>query len=430
MGISKKASAGRNQGTNLAKRDKRTPAVAELRGQTEASLRKGSSGRQLEPVAVSPEETRRTLGELRAQQVELEAQNEELRRAQRELIAERSRYFELYDLAPMGHLTLDENGLILETNLSAATLLGRGRDELARQPMSRFVVSEDRELYRRQLGRSGEAQLFDLRLQCRNGTRFWAHLKLVFVQKEGGLPLYRVVMSDITERKRAEDSARQAHDQLRQLTIRINAMHEAESHLLSRELHDEFGQMLTGLKLDLAWLASELGEENRELKQKIASSIALVEASVRSVRSIAARLRPRILDELGLVPAIEWVVQDFRERSGIDAEVVSNTRARMLSPEQATAVFRIVQESLTNALRHAHAQRIDLSLHATRSRLTLEVRDDGKGIGENAQSSYESIGLLGMRERALAVGGELTLEGVLGKGTVVRLRLPLAQGSA
>ena len=237
-------------------------------------------------------------------------------------------------------------------------------------------------------------------------------------------------MSDITERKRAEDSARQAHDQLRQLTIRINAMHEAESHLLSRELHDEFGQMLTGLKLDLAWLASELGEENRELKQKIASSIALVEASVRSVRSIAARLRPRILDELGLVPAIEWVVQDFRERSGIDAEVVSNTRARMLSPEQATAVFRIVQESLTNALRHAHAQRIDLSLHATRSRLTLEVRDDGKGIGENAQSSYESIGLLGMRERALAVGGELTLEGVLGKGTVVRLRLPLAQGSA
>jgi two-component system sensor kinase len=142
------------------------------------------------------------------------------------------------------------------------------------------------------------------------------------------------------------------------------------------------------------------------------------------VRNIAARLRPRILDDLGLVPAIEWLVRDFRERSGIDAAVVSNTRARSLTPAQATAVFRIVQESLTNIVRHANATSVDVDLDAQREWLTVEIRDNGKGVREDAKTSYDSIGLLGMRERALAVGGELELESVLGRGTVVTLRLP------
>ncbi len=271
---------------------------------------------------------------------------------------------------------------------------------------------------------------FELEYRCDSPTEErWFVGRVTRFPGEGATRIV-VAHEDITERKRAENLIRQAHKAMRQLTTRINALHEAESHLLSRELHDEFGQMLTSLKMDLTWLASELGEERQELKEKVASSVALVEASVHSVRSIAARLRPRILDELGLMPAIEWAVRDFRERSGVDTEVVSNTQARALAPEQATAVFRIVQESLTNALRHARAKRVDISLDADAGWLTLEIRDDGMGMSEGATTSYESIGLLGMRERALAAGGELALESVFGKGTIVSLRLPLKEGEA
>jgi signal transduction histidine kinase len=231
-------------------------------------------------------------------------------------------------------------------------------------------------------------------------------------------------------RVRAEDSAREANEQLRQLAIRLNNLHETESGLLSRELHDEFGQMLARLKMDLVWIASRLDAGSVELQNKVASTLALVDSSVQSVHSIAARLRPRILDDLGLLPAVEWLVQDFRERYGINAALVSNTQARTLKPEQATAVFRIVQEALINIARHADAKRIDVSLYAQDGWLTLEVRDNGRGVSEDEKISHESIGLLGMRERASAAGGELTLRGVAGRGTVVTLRLPLAEDKA
>ncbi len=229
----------------------------------------------------------------------------------------------------------------------------------------------------------------------------------------------------IVSQRRAEGMLHAAHDQLRQLATRLNKKYEMESGLLSRELHDEFGQMLTGLKMDLALIASRLDEGSPELKQRVASSLALVDESMSSVQSIAARLRPRILDELGLLSALDWLVQDFRARSGIDTDFIANAEVDALLPEEATAVFRIVQESLSNIARHAHAKCIDVSLERQDDWLAVEIRDDGKGLHGDEETSYESIGLLGMRERALAVGGELSLTSVPGKGTLVSLRVPL-----
>ena len=262
----------------------------------------------------------------------------------------------------------------------------------------------------------------------KNGDLYWEQAAISGLKDESGkIGHYIAVKEDITERRRAEDSARQAHEQLRLLAMRLNRRHEDESNLLSRELHDEFGQMLTSVKMDLSWLASRLDGGSPELKQKVASSLALVDASVKSVRSIAARLRPRILDELGLLSAIDWLVQDFRERSGIDSEFLADApQVGTLSTERATAVFRIAQEALSNIARHADAKCIDVSLHGEEDWLTLEVRDDGKGVLEDETESYESIGLLGMRERALAAGGKLMFYSVPGRGTVVTLRLPLA----
>ena len=231
----------------------------------------------------------------------------------------------------------------------------------------------------------------------------------------------------IVSQRRAEGMLHAAHDQLRQLATRLNKKYEMESGLLSRELHDEFGQMLTGLKMDLALIASRLDEGSPELKQRVASSLALVDESMSSVQSIAARLRPRILDELGLLSALDWLVQDFRARSGIDTDFIANAQVDALLPEEATVVFRIVQESLSNIARHAHAKCIDVSLERQDDWLAVEIRDDGKGLHGDEETSYESIGLLGMRERALAVGGSLSLTSVLGKGTLVSLRVPLTK---
>ena len=310
-------------------------------------------------------------------------------------------------------------------------MLGYGSEEfsLSAKQWSEMVHPDDLAHTNIQLAEhlGGGSPLFSVeqRLLTKSGEWIWVLARGKVNEFIDGRPGRMTgTHTDITERKQAEASARLAHEQLRQLAKRLDAVHEAESSLLSRELHDEFGQMLTSLKMDLAWLASQLGEGNRELKEKVASSVALVEASVKSVRSIAARLRPRILDELGLVPAIEWLVRDFRERSGIDAAVVSNTRAGALTPEQATAVFRIVQESLTNIARHADATCVDVGLDAQNGWLTAEVRDDGRGLREGARPNHESIGLLGMRERALAAGGELVLQSVPGRGTIVTVRLP------
>ena len=265
----------------------------------------------------------------------------------------------------------------------------------------------------------------------KSGELFWEYAAISGLKNERGeVAHFIAVKEDISERKRAEDSARLANQQLRQLATQLNRMHEAESGLLSRELHDEFGQMLTSIKMDLSWLASRLGEAHPDLKRKVDASLGLVDASVKSVRSIAARLRPRILDELGLLSAIDWLVQDFRERSGIDSAFVADAKVGTLSPERSTAVFRIVQEALSNIARHANAKCIDVSLHEEDGWLTLEVRDDGKGVTEDEKTGYESIGLLGMRERALAAGGTLVFDSVLGRGTVVTLRLPIAESLA
>jgi signal transduction histidine kinase len=231
----------------------------------------------------------------------------------------------------------------------------------------------------------------------------------------------------LVSQRRAENMLHAAHDQMRQLAIRLNKKYEMESNLLSRELHDELGQMLTGLKMDLSLIASRLDEGSPELKQRVASSLALVDESMSSVQSIAARLRPRILDELGLLSALDWLVQDFRERSGIDTDFIVNAHVDTLLPEEATAVFRIVQESLSNIARHAEAKFIDVSLELQDDWLAVEIRDDGKGLHREQETNYDSIGLLGMRERALAVGGKLSVTSVSGKGTLVSLRLPLAK---
>lgn len=227
------------------------------------------------------------------------------------------------------------------------------------------------------------------------------------------------------ERERAEEKLRSSHEQLRALNTHLQHVREEERIRIAREVHDELGQALTGLKLDLSWLAKKLPRGARPLLRKIKAMSGQIDSSIHAIRRVATELRPGILDSLGLVAAIEWQANEFQERSGITCEMKTDMKEAILDPEFNTVCFRIFQETLTNIIRHAKATRVEVNLAHHGDALVLTVRDNGRGITEREIVNATSIGLIGMRERAAQVGGEVLFFGLPGNGTTVTLRLPL-----
>jgi signal transduction histidine kinase len=232
--------------------------------------------------------------------------------------------------------------------------------------------------------------------------------------------------ADRRERQRAEDKLRRSLDQLRALTTYLQYVREEERTRIAREVHDELGQQLTGLKLDMSWLASKLGKNAKPVQQKVKTMVGHIDSTIQTVRRIATELRPGILDSLGLVAAMEWQANEFQQRSGITCIVTTTTVADTIWDQDITTVFfRIYQETLTNIIRHAKATRVDVRLVEEAGHLVMTVSDNGRGISEEELASTRSLGLVGMRERAMLIGGEVTLHGAPGKGTTVTLRVPL-----
>lgn len=248
------------------------------------------------------------------------------------------------------------------------------------------------------------------------------------IRQQGELVGAVVTLRDITERRRAEVELRRSHEQLRRLSGYLQTALEQERTRIAREVHDELGQALTGLKIDLAWVREQLARVEAEtaqpLRKKLVSMTQLVDATIDSMRRLASELRPPALDYLGLVAAIEEQAQEFQRRTGIRCRVRSELDQIPLDPHRSTAVFRIIQEALTNVVRHAHASRVDIEIDADADALTFVVRDNGRGITREEAASERSLGLLGMRERGRLVGGEVTVVGSASQGTAVILRLP------
>jgi len=203
---------------------------------------------------------------------------------------------------------------------------------------------------------------------------------------------------------------------------------EEDRARMAREVHDELGQALTGLKMDLAWLQKHTGPKQQDLLQKFRDMSDLVDTTIQGVRRIATELRPGMLDDLGLVPAMEWQLQEFQKRSGIRCRFRSSLEEVALDAEETTVLFRILQEALTNVARHASATRVDVSLDEEQGYVSLRVQDNGRGITESEVSGSKSFGLLGMRERVLLRSGDFDIQGTPGQGTTMMIKLPLVKG--
>lgn len=257
-----------------------------------------------------------------------------------------------------------------------------------------------------------------------------AELEARLVQLAGQLLVANASLKrEIADRKRTEDEFRRSTDQLRELSARLESVREEERTHIARVIHDELGQTLTGIKMDVAWLQRHLDGQQPALLEKTQAMSDLIDTTIQTVRRISSELRPGILDDLGLVATIEWQLQEFQTRSGIQGKLISAPEETTLDADGATAAFRIFQEILTNVARHAQATQVEVILEESASFLTLQVQDNGRGITESEIHSPKSIGLLGMQERARLRAGEVQFQGTPGKGTTVTVRLPLSMNN-
>jgi len=256
-------------------------------------------------------------------------------------------------------------------------------------------------------------------------VRIEGHYLCVYDER-GRITGHLGIQRDITDRHRAAEEIAQSREELRALAARLESIREEERTRIARELHDELGQTLTGLKLDLAWLERRLNRHSQaELVERSANLLNRLDGVMVSVRRIITELRPSVLDQLGLADAIEWQAQDFARRTGLMIDL--DIRSDGVSPSDAVAssVFRMLQEALTNVAKHANATRVGVRLHIDPDSLSLDVSDDGRGITRDELRGSHSLGLLGLRERAIALGGTVAIDRDAKAGTTVALRIPL-----
>ncbi len=233
------------------------------------------------------------------------------------------------------------------------------------------------------------------------------------------------IAEDITKYKLAEQELQQSRTQLRELVLRQNWDREMLRTRIAREIHDELGQSLMALNLNMYWLMHHLPEEDTRLADKAQEMIDMIVDIVKSVQQISSELRPSMLDDLGLAPTMNWYLKQFEERSGVDCDVSIRIDDTQVDSDHATAVYRILQEAITNIARHSDASAITVKAETLRDYLTMEIRDNGRGFDQNNINMRESFGLIGMRERASALGGNLEVVGKRGEGTRLYLTMPL-----
>jgi len=333
-------------------------------------------------------------------------------------------------------ISADQSNIIVMANPAAAALFGTTVDEMVGSPLGRYIegpagmpaqspddAREPVDFFRPGSGRAGRRATDYVVTGVRDdGERF--PIEGSISRANPGAPFYTVVMRDVSERHRVQDKLSRSHDQLRQLSAALQTIREEERTHIARELHDDLGQLLASLRMDLTLLQQADGTPRDSLRLMRGMEDNLLTA-ITSLRRIATNLRPRALDEGGLYFALQGLRDDFVERYAIPTTLLADEAELRLDDAASTAIFRIVQEALTNIARHAEATRVTMNLFRLNGDLLITIRDDGRGIRPEDMEKAESLGLIGMRERAWAMKGEITISADEPQGTRIDIILPL-----
>lgn len=333
----------------------------------------------------------------------------------------------------------DNNGRVLYWNRASETMFGWKSEEALGKTLDQlFLTPEDTAVFVRFLeeirmtGRSFGPT--ESSFHHRDGSPGVCLSTTFGISSPDGAPCFVRMDVDVTERNRVEGELQRTYQQLRELIRQLEASQEAERKRIARELHSELGQLVTALHLDLIWLSckdseAEGGAQAGEIACRLKSMMKLVNALTNSTRRIAMSLRPSLLDDFGLVAALGWQTRDFQERTGLECTLLTgpDVAQMQIKDSHATALFRIAQELLTNVIRHANAQRVQVCLQEESGALVMTINDDGRGIMEEDMAKAMSFGLHGIRERLVSIKGELTMKGVPHRGTSASVRVPMPQ---
>jgi PAS domain S-box-containing protein len=334
----------------------------------------------------------------------------------------------LLESAMDGIISCDDKQKIVLYNRAAEKMFGWTAEEALGQPLDMLIPSRYRRGHDEQVRRFGATGTTSRRMgdntvlyaRRKNGDEFPIDASISQLNTADG-KLYTVILRDITERVRARE-------ELAAFAAESAGVREQEKSRIARELHDELAQSLTAAKMDAISLRDHL-KNDPMAQQKLSGMLTMIDTCVASTRRIAADLRPLVLDDLGLVPALEWVVQNFTQRTGVPCQLLVDEALELDEP-YATGVFRIVQESLQNVAKHAEAQNVEVVLKEQGDYLLLRVQDDGIGFRPSGPRKPQSLGLVGLRERAQLMRGELRVDSSPGAGTRVEARIPTGAAAA
>lgn len=332
----------------------------------------------------------------------------------------------LLDSAMDAIITVDAAQTIVLYNRAAGRIFGWPAKEVLGQPMALLLPERFRDGHHRHISQFASTGVTSRRMgdgtvihgRRADGSEFPLEASISQLHTDDG-PLFTVILRDVTERVRAQE-------ELSAFAAQANTIREQEKTRVARELHDELAQSLTALKMDAIWLRDHLPTGLPDMANKLDDMLAMLDASVAATRRIAADLRPLMLDDLGLVAAIEWLAQNFTQRTKVPCQLQMDDALELHEP-YATAVFRIVQESLANVAKHANASTVVVQLDRTPGRVAVAVRDNGAGFDTEAARPAASLGLLGVRERAQLLKGHATITSAPGEGTTVSAELPVRE---
>ena len=435
-----------------------TPVDAtELRRRAELQLK---ARRKHSTPSRTEADTLRINHELEVHQIELEMQNAELHEARNRVEIVMENYTDLYDFAPVGYFSVDDQGLILEANLTGAALLGIERSRLLKRRLQGFVDPPSRPAFQaflKKIFATAGKHICELPLLNERSIPFWADLQAASADSAKGPRKWcRMAISDLTklkhdeevrlrleamsdanrelkrenvQRQEAELALRNSEAQLRHLSRQLLMAHEEERKRISRELHDEIVQTLVGINVHLSSLMLKAPANLKDLRRHIARTQRLVEKSVDIVHRFARELRPTVLDDLGLIPALQSYIKDFTKRTGLCIHFKTIPEVEQLDGNQRTVLYRVAQSALTNVNKHAHATEAKVSIRKLSGAIRMEIHDNGKSFEVERvlfAKRHKRLGLLGSRERVEMIGGTFGIESAPGRGTLISVEIPLA----